>query len=154
MDGSHGLRLIALSFSWLAASAYGGLAATGFSEASADRGELLQVAGPAAAPGASDLLPARSHTVLGDLSSFRARAVDVLEIAETGDLLAARAPMKELKESWEGAAPEMKPLAPAKWESLEAAIDRAYREVWFWRARRTDSVEALQAVISTIDSLG
>ncbi len=116
------------------------------------RGDALALDGPSAQL-AADSAPAGSRTALCDLSGFRAIAVDTLKLAQTGDLEAARKRIRDLEESWEQAAPKMKPLAPAKWEAVDAAIDPARRELRFWRARRTDSVEALQALISTIDSV-
>jgi hypothetical protein len=98
--------------------------------------------------------PKGSHTALGDLSRFRAIAVDTLRIAQTGDLHAARARIRDLEESWEDAAPKMKSLAPDKWKAIDSAIDRARRELRFWRAKRTDSVEALQSLIDTMDTVG
>jgi hypothetical protein len=107
----------------------------------------------AGSPGAASA-PRGARTVLGDLSGFRAIAADALRIAQTGDLATARARMKELEEGWERAEPKMKPLAPDQWKKVDSAIDRARRELRFWRAKRTDSVESLQALIDTIDALG
>jgi hypothetical protein len=151
--GSQGRGLVALTALWIVTSTSGGQAATGSSEANPGRTRLAQVAVPSARPRASEPPAPGSHTVLGDLSAFRALAVDALRLAQTGDLRAARARVKELDESWERSASKTRPLSPAKWEAVEAAIDRAGRELRFWRARRTDSVEALQALISTIDAL-
>jgi hypothetical protein len=152
--GSPGCKFVALAASSLVTSALGGPLATESARAGGEPIQLAQVAAPSAVPAASGLPAPGSRTALGDLSAIRALAVDALRAAQAGDLRAARARVKELDESWERSAPKMKTLAPAKWEAVEAAIDRAGRELRFWRARRTDSVEALQALISTIDSLG
>jgi hypothetical protein len=98
--------------------------------------------------GASD--PAQGAP--GDLSGFRAAAVDALRSVQAGDFSTARKRMDELETNWNGAAPKLKRLAPEKWKKVDAAIDRAERELRFWRARRTDSVQALQDLISSIDS--
>jgi hypothetical protein len=47
----------------------------------------------------------------------------------------------------------MKPLAPQKWETVDVAMDRALKEVRAWGATQAGSSEALQALISTIDSM-
>jgi hypothetical protein len=89
----------------------------------------------------------------GDLSTFRTTAVDTLRIVDTGDLAAAKKRIKDLELSWDQAEPKMKPLAPQKWETVDVAIDRALKEVRAWRATQAGSREALQALISTIDSM-
>ena len=121
----------------------------------ASPGPDISVAQAAAA--ASGSQPAQSppgaRTALGDLSVLRAHVVEALKVAEAGDLKAARERMKAVEEDWDRSERAMKARAPAEAEALDSAIDRARRELWFWRAWRTDSAEALQAVISTIDSM-
>jgi hypothetical protein len=90
---------------------------------------------------------------LGDLSTFRAAAVDTLRIVNTGDFGAAKKRIKDLELSWDQAEPKMKPLAPQKWDTVDVAIDRALKEVRAWGATQRASSEALQALISTIDSM-
>jgi hypothetical protein len=94
-----------------------------------------------------------SGTPLGDLSTFRTTAVDTLRIVDTGNLAAAKKRIKDLELSWDQAEPKMKPLAPQKWETIDVAIDRALKEVRAWSATQAGSREALQALISTIDSM-
>ena len=94
-----------------------------------------------------------SGTPLGDLSTFRATAVDTLRIVNTGDFGAAKKRIKDLESSWDQAEPKLKPLAPQKWETVDVAIDRALKEVRAWSATQAGSREALQALISTIDSM-
>jgi hypothetical protein len=95
----------------------------------------------------------RAITPLGDLSSYRAIAVDALKIVGTGDFAAAKKRIKDLELSWDRAEAKMKPLAPEKWTTVDVAIDRALKEVRAWRATQASSSEALQALISTIDSI-
>lgn len=106
---------------------------------------------PAAGPSSGASNPAPG--ALGDLSGFRAIALDTLRMVQAGDFSAARKRMDELESTWKSAAPKLKRLAPEKWEKVDAAIDRAERELRFWRARRTDSVQALQELVGTIDSI-
>jgi hypothetical protein len=107
---------------------------------------------PVAGTGANAQKP-DSGTPLGDLSTFRATAVDTLRIVSTGDLGAAKKRIKDLELSWDQAEPRMKPLAPQKWETVDVAIDRALKEVRAWSATQAGSREALQALIATMDSI-
>lgn len=116
---------------------------------------FAQAQSPAVRP-ASDMAPGASNPAqgtLGDLSGFRAIALDTLRIVQEGDFSAARKRMDELESSWNRAGPKLKRLAPEKWRKVDAAIDRAERELRFWRVRRTDSVQALQELVRTIDSI-
>jgi hypothetical protein len=95
----------------------------------------------------------RAVTPLGDLSTYRSVAVDTLRIVSSGDFPAAKKRIKDLELSWDQAEPKLKPLAPQKWETVDVAIDRALKEVRAWSATQAGSREALQALISTIDSM-
>lgn len=89
---------------------------------------------------------------LGDLSAFRAIAVDTLRIVGSGDLGAAKKRIKDLEVAWDQAEPKIKSRAPDKWETVDTAIDRALKEVRAWRATQAASKEALQALVATIDA--
>ena len=102
----------------------------------------------AAGTGASS--PAQG--ALGDLSGFRSIALDILQIVQAGDFPAARKRVDELESTWKRAAPRLKRLSPDKWNKVDVAIERAERELRFWRARRTDSVLALEELVRAIDS--
>ena len=102
---------------------------------------------------AADVRTPGAVTPLGDLSTYRAIAVDTLRIVNTGDLAAAKKRIKDLEMSWDRAEPKMKPLAPEKWTTVDVAIDRALKEVRAWRATQADAGEALKALISKIDEI-
>lgn len=104
---------------------------------------------PAVAGGPASTAP-RAEAAPDDLSGLRAIAVDTLKIVQAGDFPAARERMDELERRWNSAASTSK-LEPDKRKKIDAAIDRAERELRFWRARRTDSVEALQELIRTLE---
>lgn len=104
---------------------------------------------PAVANDSASAVP-HAQAAPGDLSGLRVIAVDTLKIVQSGDFPAARKRMDELESRWNSAAPTSK-LATEKRKQIDAAIDRAERELRFWRARRTDSVEALQELIRVMD---
>ncbi len=93
------------------------------------------------------------RTALGDLSGFRAIAVDTLKIVQTGDFSAAKARIKDLELSWDKAEPTIKPPSPKAWETVDIAIDKALKEVRAWRATKESSSQALQALLATIDAV-
>ncbi len=95
----------------------------------------------------------QSTTPAQDLVALRAIAAATLQMAEAGDLAAARKRVDDLERDWNRQAPGLKSRAPDKWQSLDAAIDRAERELRFGRVRQTDSVMALRQVVAIIDSI-
>ena len=112
-----------------------------------------RVAAQPVAAGTANAQKPSGEAPLGDLSPFRAIAVDTLRIVNTGDLAAAKKRIKDLELSWDQAEPKLKPLAPQKWETIDVSIDRALKEVRAWRTTPAASSEVLQALISTIDGL-
>lgn len=106
---------------------------------------------PAAAPASSQ--PAATKTALGDLSGFRAIAVDTLKIVQTGNSGAAKKRIKDLELRWDEFEAKLKPLAPKEWETVDVAIDRALKEVRSWMSTPETSSQALQKLIATIDAI-
>lgn len=90
-----------------------------------------------------------SGTRLDDLSAIRAIAIDALQLAESGDLRRARERSEAIESLWRDA--KLPSLPPQRRQAIDAAIDRVERELRFWRARRTDSAEALQTLVDVID---
>src|ERR1700726_3735090 len=132
-----------------------GFGAAGIAQTGPSNGgtKAAPVAAQPVAGAAANAQKPDSGMPLGDLSTFRATAVDTLRIVNTGDLGAAKKRIKDLELSWDQAEPRMKPLAPQKWETVDVTIDRALKEVRAWSATEAGSREALQALIATIDGL-
>ncbi|MDQ6878179.1 MAG: hypothetical protein M3082_10885 [Candidatus Dormibacteraeota bacterium] len=102
--------------------------------------------GQASAPGAPGL-----GAPLDDLSAIRAIAVDALQLVQSGDLRRARERSEAIESQWRQAQARMRSLSPQRRQAIDSAIDRVERELRFWRARRTDSAAALQALVDVID---
>jgi hypothetical protein len=145
--GSRAAEVAALVTVCVATSALGAADARADGAVAAQAQQASSVASDA--PGVGSTPPPAT-----DLSRFRSLASDALRLARIGDLRAARARVEELDEAWERSAPTAKMIGPVRWRAVEAAIDRAGRELRFPRARRTDSVEALEALVRVLDSPG
>lgn len=90
---------------------------------------------------------------LGDLSSFRAIAVDTASIVNKGDFAAAKNRIRELELSWDAAEAGIKPRAASDWHVVDKAIDRALKVLRADSPNADACRQSLDELIKTIDQI-
>src|ERR1700730_15610546 len=88
---------------------------------------------------------------LGDLSSFRAIAVDTLAIINTGNLRRAKARIKDLETNWDSAEAKLRPRNPERWRTIDMAIDAALMQLRADKPQASASKDALEGLLASID---
>jgi hypothetical protein len=90
---------------------------------------------------------------LGDLSTFKVIAVDILRLVKAGDLPGARSRAGDLESAWDKDEPRLKPMNREKWTVVDDAIDDVLRKTRAPNPSAARSTASLKVLIAKIDKV-
>ena len=90
---------------------------------------------------------------LGDLSKFRAVAVDTLTLVKANKLSAATARVKALETLWDASAAKLQAKNAGAWGKLDVLMDNVLGELRINKPQVKACASALEALLKQIDAL-
>lgn len=117
---------------------------------------LLLIAGGTGYKLRRDQLQKRAATAtstsrpLGDLSSFRQLAQDMLTRVHAEDIAGARSKADQLEKAWDDAQAVMQAMNSEKWTTMDSAIDKVLTSI---RSSSPPAAPALNSLLAVINSL-
>jgi hypothetical protein len=96
---------------------------------------------------------AEAATKLGDLSKFKTIAQETAALVDKGNLVGAKARIKDLETVWDEAESGIKPRAGSDWRMLDKSIDCALNALREKSPNQTDCKKAMADLLETFGKL-
>jgi uncharacterized membrane-anchored protein len=87
---------------------------------------------------------------LGDLSNFTTIAQDMLTAVTAGDWATANSRTNDLESAWDSGQAHLKPLNPTKWNEIDSALDKVFREIRAVHPNQQTAQAALQQLLKVL----